>query len=390
MSATPNILWIITTQWRAQSLGCMGDVDACTPNLDGLASVGTLYQQAITPHPFGPFARAALLTGVPSPSNGVRDYHDPLPRTSRTIAHTLNEAGYATAFFGKWHLSTRDHNAPLVGEAHARQRVALEDRGGFTHWEGFEGGFLLNNPWLQGPGDVPPYRTSGYQSDVLCARLAAWLDTASQSRQPWFAMLSLEAPHPPYAETAAGVLHPAPSSLHLRPNVPLGALVEREARRELSGYLAHIQATDRAIGRLLHHPALRHAALAFSSVHGDMHGSHGLFRKGWPHEESIRVPLIIRHPEMDRRTSGPCAELFGLIDLHAWTRHWARLAPTPLPPVFQTCSMPSIVALPKQCDRTWTARRDTRSKEVLTPEGKTWLRYDLATDPFELRNLAAE
>ncbi|HRL14375.1 MAG TPA: vitamin B12 dependent-methionine synthase activation domain-containing protein, partial [Aggregatilineales bacterium] len=42
---------------------------------------------AVTPHPFGPFARAALLTGEPSPENGVRDYFDPLPGDARTVAH---------------------------------------------------------------------------------------------------------------------------------------------------------------------------------------------------------------------------------------------------------------------------------------------------------------
>ena len=63
----PNILWIVTTQWRGQALGCAGDVNARTPALDALAREGTMFTQAVTPHPFGPFARAAMLTGVVSP-----------------------------------------------------------------------------------------------------------------------------------------------------------------------------------------------------------------------------------------------------------------------------------------------------------------------------------
>jgi len=63
--------------------------NARTPELDALAAQSVNYAQAVTPHPFGPFARAALLTGVPSPENGIRDYFDPLPSDARTIAHEL-------------------------------------------------------------------------------------------------------------------------------------------------------------------------------------------------------------------------------------------------------------------------------------------------------------
>ncbi len=90
----PNILWIVTTQWRAQACGYAGDPNARTPFLDALAAQSADFSQAVTPHPFGPFARAAMLTGVPSPGNGVRDYFDPLPAGARTIAHEMRERSY--------------------------------------------------------------------------------------------------------------------------------------------------------------------------------------------------------------------------------------------------------------------------------------------------------
>src|SRR3954471_3442291 len=115
MIPRPNILWILTTQWRAQACGYAGDPNVRTPHLDALAAESVNYAQAVTPHPFGPFARAALLTGVRSPENRVAAYFDPLPRDSITIAHRLRGRGYRTAFFGKWHLAQRDPSAPLVG-----------------------------------------------------------------------------------------------------------------------------------------------------------------------------------------------------------------------------------------------------------------------------------
>src|SRR5471030_3236114 len=172
--ARPNILWILTTQWRASACGYAGDQNARTPHLDALAAESVNYTQAVTPHPFGPFARAAMLTGVPSPENGVRDYFDPLPTGARTIAHQLAAGGYATAFFGKWHLGRRDPHAPLVGEAHAKIIVPPEARGGFEFWEGFESGFLLNDPWLHGSRLTEPTKFLGYQSDVLVGRAAGW------------------------------------------------------------------------------------------------------------------------------------------------------------------------------------------------------------------------
>src|SRR5882757_2049877 len=79
MPNQPNILWIVTTQWRASATGYAGDGNALTPWLDGLASEAVNYTQAVTPHPLGPQARAALLTGQLCPENGVSGYWDALP-----------------------------------------------------------------------------------------------------------------------------------------------------------------------------------------------------------------------------------------------------------------------------------------------------------------------
>jgi len=391
MPRPPDIIWIVTTQWRAQAFGHAGDPNARTPSIDAFASKSVNFTQAVTPHPFGPFARAALLTGVPSPENGVTNYFDPLPPGARTIAHRLAGQGYTTGFIGKWHLARRDPAAALVGEAHARMVVPPGERGGFDFWEGFEGGFQLNNPWLHGSRLPEPVRFEGYQSDVLCRRAADWMKRASR---PFFCVVSLEAPHPPYDAPAAGIKRRRPADLRLASNVPRGGPVEERARRELAGYHAHIEATDRAIGGLIATEAAREGVVAFTSVHGDMHGAHGLFRKGWPHEESVRVPLIVRAARGGDRRGEASAAPVSLIDLPQWTMGWSRgetavPPPSPLPPTSAArISMPSVVALPYQCDRAWRGIRTSTQKLVLNGDGTPWLYFNLKDDPHEMRNLA--
>ncbi|MGH7943504.1 MAG: sulfatase-like hydrolase/transferase [Opitutaceae bacterium] len=381
MTAVPNILWIVTTQWRAQACGYAGDPNARTPFLNAFAAAAVNYRQAVTPHPFGPFARAALLTGVASPQNGLRDYYDPLPMNARTIAHALRARGYATAFFGKWHLSSRDRAAPLVGDVHASAIVPPNSRGGFEFWEGFEGGFRLNDPFLHGTDLPAPVVFPGYQSDVLCERARGW--TARSAR--WFCVVSLEPPHPPYDAPAAGMEPRPPGEIALGGNVPRGGAVEARAREELSGYYSHIEATDRAIGRLIESVSRDDTVVVFTSVHGDMHGAHGLFRKGWPHEESVRVPLLVGAPGMSPEINDTSVSL---LDLASMTIRWAEGKPAGPLDAGSRISMPSIVAFPHQCDRAWNGIRTATRKLVLSSDGSPWLFFDIERDPFERENLA--
>jgi len=371
----PDILWIVTTQWRAGAFGRAGDPNARTPCLDALVANGTDYAQAVTPHPFGPFARAALLTGVSSPANGVRDYWDALPADAYTVAHALAARGYATAFFGKWGVGDRDQAAPLVGEAAAQVAVPVERRGGFDRWTGFEGGFLLNDPYIQGDGvGAVPVRSSGYQSDLVTGYAAEWWRETPgvNPGRPRFAIVSLEAPHPPYDAPAPSVgRRLRPEEVVLEKNVPRGGEVEARARRELAGYYAHIAATDAAIGQLIE-VAGPETVVVFTSVHGDMHGAHGYFRKGWPHEESIRVPLFVRGAPGGGR-GGVSQVAVSLVDLCAMTLSWSEGVPWGGAPERAEISMPCVVALPDQCDRIWRGWRSAKSKKVWTADGVEWV-----------------
>lgn len=398
MAVQPNILWIVTTQWRAQACGYSGDANARTPWLDGLAGEAINFSQAVTPHPLGPQARAAMLSGKLCPENGVRGYWDPLPKDTRTVAHALGDRGYTTAHFGKWHLAERDRSAPLVGEPHAKMIVPPELRGGFQLWEGFESGFLLNDPWLHGTRLPEPRHFKGYQADVLARRAGDWIVETGERRaktgQPYFCMVSLEAPHPPYHAPAPLVQEMAPAELRLRPNVPLGGDVEKKTRQELTGYYAHIEATDRAIGRMLAEVDLAETTVVFTSVHGDMHGAHGLFRKAWPYEESVRIPLLVRKSRgnnsgenMGRQDESPVS----LVDLPHMAVAWAEGREWRCKRDNAEISMPTAAELAHQCPYAWSGFRSPEHKFILKQQAdgteEPWLFFDLRRDPLEMNNL---
>ena len=380
----------MTTQWRASAFGFAGDPNARTPCLDALAAESLYLKQAVTPHPFGGFARAAVLTGTRSPANGIKDYYDPLPAESLTLAHAFSEGGYETSFIGKWQLFERDPQAPVVGEEHAKVLVPPERRGGFDYWEGFESGFLLNDPFLHGTEIATARRFDGYQSDVLVDRFLRRLCRRA-SRKPHFSILSLDAPHPPYAADASAIAPYCEESIRLQVGTSQEEEIRATARRELAGYYAHVEATDRAIGRLI--VALKEAGewdrtvFVFTSAHGDMHGLDGKFRKGWPDEGAVRVPLLIKAG----RTGVDQDLLISLTDLgpsllslcgisSGLGRDGLDLSRVLLSggsgPAQQEISMPSVPPFAKQCPYRWTANRTAERTEVF-PE---------SADPYTLEH----
>jgi arylsulfatase A-like enzyme len=142
-----------------------------------------------------------------------------------------------------------------------------------------------------------------------------------------------------------------------------------------------------------------------------MHGAHGLFRKGWPYEESVRVPLLVRAADHEGNSESEVpgsgfrvprlgrgvrnTELVSLIDLPRWTLAWAEgrqpeTRNAKLETEIQRISMPSVVQLPHQCDRAWRGVRTANRKLVLNADGSPWLFFDLARDPGETRNLAGD
>ena len=100
----PNILFVFADQLRYSGLGCSGNRVVRTPAIDRLAREGVVFDQAFSGCPICSPYRAQLLTGRYSHANGVLCNQYRLFDGQRTIADVLGDAGYRTAYVGKWHL----------------------------------------------------------------------------------------------------------------------------------------------------------------------------------------------------------------------------------------------------------------------------------------------
>ena len=128
----PNIVFFFTDQQRPDTCGCYGQKLPITPRLDQMAEEGIRFQNAFSPQPVcGPF-RAILQSGKYATETGCFRNNIMLPHNIKTLANYIEEAGYETAYIGKWHLaSTGELEKPPTID-HATTAIPLEYRGGYT------------------------------------------------------------------------------------------------------------------------------------------------------------------------------------------------------------------------------------------------------------------
>jgi arylsulfatase A-like enzyme len=409
----PNILWIFGDQHRAQALSCVGDPNLATPNLDRLADEGRHFTHALSGMPLCCPFRGSLLAGR-YPHVCVPGHELPLPPGTPTIVQPLKEAGYHTAYFGKWHLDgwhERDGRA-------AMHIVPPDRRAGFDVWVGYENNNAQYDSWVHGgQGDTAfHYKLPGYETDCLTDLFINYLKDRAQEAaggraRPFFAVLSVQPPHDPYVAPPEYMARHKAEAVVLRPNVPDVARVVKQARTEFAGACAQIENLDWNVGRLraaLAETGLdKNTYILFFSDHGDMHGSHGQFRKMTPYEEALRIPLIV--------AGGPAAAPVKRGRDRAPVNH-VDLAPTTLglaglprpegmqgadysPHVLEGREPPqdpdaaflqSVVPTMHgdSVDRPWRGLVTRDGWKYVCLEGQPWLLFNLNEDPYELVNLA--
>ncbi len=409
---SPSVLVIVTDDQRWDTLNVMPTVRA------RIARHGVRLTRAYVTNPSCCPSRASMLTGDYSHTTGVwqnSGEHGGFTAfdDDSTLATWLEDAGYRTGLFGKY----MNGYSPRAGYVPP----------GWETWFAIGEGFFYDYVALdvqEGSGRTVTFgdRPSDYSTRVLTRRARSFISSTPPDT-PFFAIVAYQAPHAPATPdprdvTAFQDLQPhRPPSFDERnvadkpPYIRSLRRLSRARERAVDDFrrdqLQSLLAVDRGVGRLLstlrHVGRLHDTMVIFTSDHGIQWGEHRWVAKGVPYEESIRVPLVVRFDalvaERNVRTASP---VLG-IDLAPTV---AEIAGIPAPPV-DGATFASLLV-----DPTATLRESFIVEHRATGERRhptfcavrmgpwSFVRYyrdgvltdielyDLASDPFQLRNRA--
>ena len=148
----PNIIYIMSDDHASHAMSCYGSVVNETPNMDRIAEEGVRLDNCFCTNAICTPSRAAILTGKYAHQNGVRGFND-MDQRQMTAPKLLQQAGYQTAIFGKWHLGH--------GGIHNPQ--------GFDRWCVLPGQGLYHDPECYDQYDLKTV-IAGYASDINTAQ----------------------------------------------------------------------------------------------------------------------------------------------------------------------------------------------------------------------------
>ncbi|MEP0847900.1 MAG: sulfatase-like hydrolase/transferase [Phycisphaerae bacterium] len=410
-SRPPNIIVIVSDDQAARTLGVDGNAHIRTPCIDRLAAEGAFFARAYVPLPQCAPSRAAMLTGrYPHRLGVLTNVEGGVPADAATIAQVLRPSGYRCGLIGKWHLGDESRQQGGFDDAWiVREHDPARAREKYT-----DPVLLVNGVRRQ---------EKGYLTDIL-TQYAIEFVRASDKR-PCFLWLAHFSPHEPLA--------PPPDSRHAYSpaDVPLPASIsddlsgkpaqqrrsachaefERvglpEVRWRCAQYYSMISALDENVGRLV--DALRadgrerDTIVFYLSDNGWLNGEHQLHDKGpFFYDELIRTPLIAWAPGRIK----PGQRIGALVSSIDLLPTIAGLAGVAAPAGVDGVDFWPLVAGSKQSvrDELYLVYAEKLSSAEFEPmlgvvtsrhkysrymsDGAEEL-YDLAADPFELRNLVA-
>ena len=302
-----NIIFCFSDQQRWDTCGCYGQPLDVTPNLDRLAKEGVKFDNAFSPQPVCGPCRALFQTGKYPTETGCFRNNIMLPRDVKTLANYMEEAGYETAYVGKWHLASDGEleKTPVID--HTVTAVPLEYRGGYTgFWRaadvleftshGYDGFvFDENNQRID---------FKGYRADCINDFALEYLDQY-QGEKPFFMTVSQIEPHHqndhnhyegPEGSKEKYVNFVLPHDLEV---------LKGNAAEEYPDYLGQCASLDENLGRLI--DKLKEKGLYESTIiiYASDHGSHFKTRntdshlngyddyKRSGHDGALHVPLVI-------------------------------------------------------------------------------------------------
>ena len=392
----PNVIVFFTDQQRWDCSGLHGNPLDLTPNFDRMAQAGTHCAQAFTCQPVCGPARASLQTGLYAKNTGVFRNGLALRPGEKTLAHHFKEAGYYTAYIGKWHLASKN-------------AVPEEEQGGYDYWLGANVLEFCSTPY-----NAVMYDKKGEAVKLPGYRVDAQTDAAIRTihgfgNRPFFLFLSYLEPHFQNHQDNYPAPEGAAEKYTGRWTPPDLAALGGSTAQHLGGYWGMIKRLDDALGRLL--DALRsldlldNTIVLFTSDHGCHFKTRNSEYKRSCHDASLRIPMAVRGPGFDG--GGRRQQLISLVDVPPTLLKAAGI------PVPETMQGRSFLPLNWNSNAEWREEvfaqisesqvgrcvRTNRWKySVYAPEkngGKDTgsdryveeFLYDLESDPYELRNL---
>ncbi|MDL5363690.1 sulfatase-like hydrolase/transferase [Halalkalicoccus sp. NIPERK01] len=343
----PNVLFLLTDQERYDLTAPDSPVE--TPAIDRLREEGMVFERAYTPISICSAARASLLTGLYPHNHGMlNNCHEPdairpnLPPELPTFGELLSEAGYHTAYVGKWHVgrdqgpgdfgfeyrggADRHHDADLAGDFEAYR----DDLGVEVDEEDLEGRLYTDTGTLVAATDPVPVEATRpyYIAQQAIERLHEGFE------DPFFLRVDLYGPHHPYVvpEPYASMYDPdeidPPGSYREtydgKPAVHEQYLDYRGVRgfdwetwsEAIAKYRGFMTLLDDQVGRILDAAeGIEGLCTIHASDHGDFTGNHRQFNKGpIMYDETYHIPLQVRWPG-EIEAGSTCEEFVSLHDL---------------------------------------------------------------------------
>lgn len=404
----PNILLILADDLPDWALGCYGNKEIRTPNIDLLARTGTRFLNSFVVTPICSPSRATLFTGRTPRQHGIHDFLTDNPvadppqgqksppesfRQEIMIFDLLAAAGYQCGYIGKWHMGNDDKPGHGISYSYTMARTGRA----YTDPEMYLNGELI--------------KEKGYLTELMTRRAGEFL-SQQKPGVPFFLTIGYLNPHTPYEGHPQRYYDMYKSAtfetIGWEPAAP-NALREKQYLSDIVGnnrkHAAAVTALDDqipALLRMLEERKLRdHTLIIFTADNGFLLGRHGLWSKGHAshpinmYEEVMRVPLIWNWPgKVPPEARRP--ELVSFYDMLPTLCELAAVAPPANRNLCGTSYLPFALNLPEKPAwrplvfghfRYAEMARDARYKLVLRHEGKGPNElYDLRADPRERVN----
>ncbi|MXZ80602.1 MAG: choline-sulfatase [Gammaproteobacteria bacterium] len=317
----PNILIIMADQLTAKALGCYGNDEVLSPNIDRLAESGVRFEHAYASSPLCTPARYAFMTGQNVSRCRGYDNASYMPSTMPTFAHYLRSTGYRTCLSGKMHFVGPDQ---LHGfEKRLTTDIYPADFGWVPDWTRPHeriAKWYHNMSSVVQAGVAEITNQLAYDDEVGYQAMREIYDHArSSDPRPLCLVASFIHPHDPYAtrqkywsmyenreislpQVPRPPVQPDPHNRRLERVIDVDAVevTENDILNARRAYYGNVSYIDEWVGRL--HETVRECGMdrdtliIFTSDHGDMLGEFGLWYKMSFREWSCRIPLIVHDP----------------------------------------------------------------------------------------------